>query len=74
MTVALGIETRRVDRLDFRLLVVIFTSENVVLRRPVEAAQYLSIRYTERFVETGIEPSLRSVDDNYDNALAETIN
>lgn len=37
-------------------------------------SQYLSIRYTERLTEAGIEPSLGSVGDSYDNALAETIN
>ena len=36
--------------------------------------QYLSIKYTERLVEAGIEPSVGSVGDSYDNALAETIN
>jgi transposase InsO family protein len=36
--------------------------------------QYLSIRYTERLAEVGIEPSVGSVGDSYDNALAETIN
>ena len=35
--------------------------------------QYLSIRYTERLAEAGIMPSLGSVGDSYDNALAETI-
>jgi transposase InsO family protein len=45
-----------------------------VLRRPVDSAQYLSIRYTERLAEAGIEPSVGSVGDSYDNALAETIN
>jgi transposase InsO family protein len=34
--------------------------------------QYLSIRYTERLIEAGIEAS--SVGDSYDNALAETVN
>ncbi|MEM7711642.1 MAG: IS3 family transposase [Pseudomonadota bacterium] len=37
-------------------------------------AQYLAIRYTERLAEAGIEPSVGSVGDSYDNALAETIN
>jgi transposase InsO family protein len=37
-------------------------------------AQYLSIKYTERLAEAGIEPSVGSVGDSYDNALAETIN
>ena len=35
---------------------------------------YRSIRYTERLAEAGIEPSVGSVGDSYDNALAETIN
>ncbi len=35
---------------------------------------YLSIRYTERLAEAGIEPSVGNVGDSYDNALAETIN
>ncbi|XAV87947.1 MAG: IS3 family transposase [Candidatus Symbiodolus clandestinus] len=37
-------------------------------------SQYVSIRYTERMVEAGIECSVGSVGDSYDNALAETIN
>jgi transposase InsO family protein len=44
-----------------------------VLRRPVELGQYLSIRYTERLAEAGIEPSVGSTGDSYDNALAETV-
>ena len=34
--------------------------------------QCLSIRYTERLLEAGIESSVGSVGDSYDNALAET--
>src|SRR4051812_42283916 len=45
-----------------------------VLRRPLEPKQYVSIRYTERLAEAGIEPSVGSVGDSFDNALAETIN
>ena len=37
-------------------------------------SQYLSIRYSERLGEAGIEPSVGSTGDSYDNALAETIN
>ena len=37
-------------------------------------SQYVSIRYTERLAEAGTEPSVGSVGDSYDNALAETIN
>jgi transposase InsO family protein len=36
-------------------------------------SQYLSIRYTERLKEAGLEPSVGSVGDSYDNALAESI-
>ena len=53
-------------------------------RRPVQGGglvhhsdrgvQYVSIRYTERLAEAGIEPSVGSVGDSYDNALAESIN
>jgi len=35
--------------------------------------QYVSIRYTERLAEAGIEPSVGSVGDSYDNALAESL-
>jgi putative transposase len=53
-------------------------------RRPVRGSglvhhsdrgvQYLSIKYTERLKDAGVEPSVGSVGDSYDNALAETIN
>ena len=53
-------------------------------RRPIQGgglvhhsdrgSQYLALRYTERLAEAGIEPSVGSVGDSYDNALAETIN
>ena len=37
-------------------------------------SQYVSMRYTERLAEAGIEPSVGNRGDSYDNALAETIN
>jgi putative transposase len=37
-------------------------------------SQYVSIRYTERLAEAGIEPSVGNRGDSYDNALTETIN
>ena len=37
-------------------------------------SQYLSIRYSDRLIEAGIAPSVGSVGDSYDNALAETVN
>jgi putative transposase len=53
-------------------------------RRPVRGSglihhsdrgvQYVSIHYTERLAQAGIEPSVGSVGDSYDNALAETVN
>jgi putative transposase len=39
----------------------------------ISKIQY-SIKYTERLLEAGVEPSVGSVGDSYDNALAETIN
>ena len=50
------------------------SQQRLALRRSLESAQYLSIRYSERLLEAGIEPSVGSVGDSYDNALAETIN
>ncbi len=38
-----------------------------------KGSQYVSIRYTERLLEPGIEPSVGGVGDSYDNALAETV-
>jgi transposase InsO family protein len=63
-----------VQRSDLRLPLAIAISFKKVLRRPVETAQYLSIKYTERLAEAAIELSVGSVGDSYDNALAETIN
>jgi transposase InsO family protein len=37
-------------------------------------AQYVSIKYSDRLAEAGIDPSVGNVGDSYDNALAETIN
>ena len=45
-----------------------------MLRQPIEFTQYVSIRYSERLAEAGIEPSVGSKGNSYDNALAETIN
>src|SRR5947209_2075395 len=45
-----------------------------MLQRSIEFTQYVSIRYSERLAEAGIESSVGSKGDSYDNALAETIN
>jgi transposase InsO family protein len=44
-----------------------------VVHHSDRGGQYLSIRYTERLAEAGIEPSVGSVGDSYDNALAESV-
>lgn len=48
--------------------------DEVLIHHSDRGVQYVSIRYTERLAEAGIEPSVGSVGDSYDNALAETIN
>jgi transposase InsO family protein len=45
-----------------------------VIHHSDRGSQYLSIRYTERLAEAGIDFSVGSTGDSYDNALAETIN
>lgn len=49
-------------------------SQGGLIHHSDRGVQYVSIRYTERLAEAGIEPSVGSVGDSYDNALAETIN
>ena len=44
-----------------------------VIHQSDRGCQYLSIRYTERLKEAGVEPSVGSVGDSYDNALAESV-
>jgi putative transposase len=48
--------------------------DNSLIHHSDRGSQYLSIRYSERLAEAGIEPSVGSRGDSYDNALAETIN
>jgi putative transposase len=45
-----------------------------VIHHSDKGSQYLSIRYMDRLVEAGVEPSVGSTGDAHDNALAETIN
>ncbi len=47
---------------------------NALIHHSDRGSQYVSIRYTERLTQAGIEPSVGSRGDSYDNALAETIN
>ncbi len=48
--------------------------EDGLVHHSDRGSQYVSIRYSERLAEAGIEPSVGSKGDSYDNALAETIN
>jgi putative transposase len=43
-----------------------------VLQRPIESGEHLSLQYSHRLSELGIQASAGSVGDSYDNALAET--
>lgn len=45
-----------------------------MLHRPIEPAQYVTIRYTQRLGEAGTVASVGTTGDSYDNALAETVN
>ena len=48
--------------------------DNSLVHHSDRGSQYVSIRYSERLAEAGVEPSVGSKGDSYDNALAETIN
>jgi len=73
----------RVSRTTHAAFVLDALEQALHARRPTEGSglvhhsdrgvQYVSIRYTERLAEAGIEPSVGSVGDSYDNALAETV-
>jgi transposase InsO family protein len=74
----------RVSRTAHAAFVLDALEQALANRRPVRGGglvhhsdrgvQYVSIRYTERLAEAGIEPSVGSIGDSYDNALAESIN
>ncbi len=49
-------------------------SRDALIHHSDRSSQYVSIRYSERLAEAGIEPSVGSTGDSCDNALAETIN
>ena len=50
------------------------TRSHALIHHSDRGSQYVCIKYTERLAAAGIEPSVGSVGDSYDNALAETIN
>ena len=74
----------RVSRTAHAAFVLDALEQALADRRPVQGGglvhhsdrgvQYVSIRHTERLAEAGVEPSVGSVGDSYDNALAESIN
>ncbi|MFE9577009.1 hypothetical protein ACFYO1_11545 [Nocardia sp. NPDC006044] len=49
------------------------TRSDPSFRRPLEPEQYTSIKFTESLAVQGLSASIGSVDDAYDNALAESI-
>jgi putative transposase len=54
--------------------IVARSDTNDLIHHSDRGSQYLSIKYTEKLAQAGISPSVGSVGDSYDNALAETIN
>jgi putative transposase len=54
-------------------MIIYSQCRQAVLRRLLEPKQYTSIRYTERLAEAGARPSIGSIGDSYDNAMAESI-
>lgn len=74
----------RVSRTAHASFVLDALEQALYQRRPVRndglvhhsdrGSQYLALRYTDRLAEAGVQPSVGSVGDAYDNALAETIN
>ena len=62
----------RNDRSDLNVFCFINTSVLDVLRRRVEFTQYTSVDFGKRCKEMGVRPSMGSVGDAYDNAMAES--
>jgi transposase InsO family protein len=48
-------------------------ANKAVLQRSLEPGQYLAIRYTQMLRDAGIDPSVGTVGDSFDNALAESV-
>ena len=62
------------DALEQALHARVLDQKGQLIHHSDRGVQYLSLKYTDRLKEAGIEPSVGSVGDSYDNALAETIN
>jgi hypothetical protein len=52
-------------------MITYYHSNKAVLRRPLEPGQDTAIRFTQRLEDAGARPSMGSVGDSFDNALAE---
>ena len=61
------------DALNQAICQCVPSQANGLIHHSDRGSQYLSIRYTERLAEAGIDPSVGSVGDSYDNALAESV-
>jgi len=48
--------------------------DDALVHHSDRGSQYVSVAYTDRLSDAGIKPSVGTVGDSYDNALAETIN
>ena len=62
------------DALEQALYARKFEKDQAPIHHSDRGSQYVSIRYSERLAQAGLEPSVGSKGDSYDNALAETIN
>lgn len=62
------------DALEQALFARRSSREGELIHHSDRGSQYVSIRYSERLAEAGIQPSVGSIGDSYDNALAESIN
>ena len=62
------------DALEQALFARRSSREGELIHHSDRGSQYVSIRYSERLAEAGIEPSVGSKGDSYDNTLSETIN
>ena len=62
----------RIDRSELNFFIFIDTSKKDVLRRLVEFTQYTSVDFGKRCKEMDVRPSMGSVGDAYDNAMAES--
>ena len=65
---------KQAERDTDRLLPAIAPPSAPALRRPVDPGQDVSIQDTEQLAQAGTAPSLGSVGDSHDKALAESIN